>query len=196
MKIRSKLSIRKLCLLIGIGLLAGAVITLVVWQWNINASRDMSQNYVQKLRTIMPEPINATLEARRDNALPVLSIDGTDFVGIVEMPRYNLSLPICADWGQNSDLPCLFNGSIYNSTLQIGATSQKGQFDFYREISVGDQILFYDMEGNRYILEITGLKYEDHIDQTTLQKEDAAMTLFIKNMYAFEYLVIYCNAVS
>ena len=196
MKLRGNFSVRKLCLLIGIGLLAGALVTLAVWQWNINASKEKSHDYIQLLRETMPDPVNATLEERRDNSMPVLSVEGTDFVGIIEMPRYNLALPVCAEWGQSSETPCLFSGSIYNSTLQIGATSQKGQFDFYREISVGDQIYFTDMEGNRYTLEVTGLRYEDHIDQTALQKEDAAMTLFVKNLYAFDYLVVYCNAVE
>ena len=126
--------------------------------------------------------------------MSVLSIDGTDFIGIIEMPRYESALPVGADWGHLTKYPCRFNGSIYDGTMQIGATSQKGQYDFYRDISVGDQVYFTDMEGNRYTLTVTDLRYEKHADQSTLQKRESALALFIKNVYAFEYLIVYCNA--
>ena len=125
--------------------------------------------------------------------MPVFSTNGVDFVGIIEMPRYGSVLPVCANWGKTYKYPCLFDGSVYNRTLQIGATSQKGQYDFYREICVGDQVYFTDMEGNRYTFEITGLRYEEHADQEALHYQEADMILFIKNLHAFEYLIVYCD---
>ena len=195
MKKQGGLTIQRVCILLGAGLLAGALIMLILWQWNINASQEKSQGYVHLLRTLMPESQNAVPEERRENTMSVLSVEGTDFVGIIEMPRYDSALPVCANWGQIAQYPCRFNGSIYDCTLQIGATSQKGQYDFYREISVGDRVYFTDAEGNRYALEVTSLRYEKHTDQTSLQREKAALTLFIKNVYAFEYLVVSCNIV-
>ena len=125
--------------------------------------------------------------------MSVLSVNGTDFVGIIEMPLYDLELPVCSNWGQTYKYPCHFSGSIYNSTMQIGATTQKGQYDFYRELSVGDTLMYTDMEGNRYSFEITGLRYDDHSNQTALHREESALTLFIKNIYSFEYLIVFCN---
>jgi hypothetical protein len=49
------------------------------------------------------------------------------------------------------------------------------------------------VEGNRYTFTITSLSYEKHIDQATLQQKKASLTLFIKNIYAFEYLVVFCD---
>ena len=196
MKKNNGLTIRKLCLVVGVVVLAGGLILLAVWQWNIKRSMEKSQEYVQTLCSLLPHPQPAAPEERRDNTMPVLSVKGTDFVGIIEMPQYESILPICANWGKTSMYPCRFYGSIYDGTLQIGATSQQGQYVFYREISVGDNVFFTDMEGNRYALEITDLRYEKHADQTTLQREDAVLTLFIKNLYASEYLIVYCNVAS
>jgi sortase A len=125
--------------------------------------------------------------------MSVLSVDGTDFVGIVEIPCYESALPVCADWGKISQYPCHFRGSIYDSTMQVGATTQKGQYDFYRDLSVGDTITYTDVEGNRYTFSIASLRYEKHADQSVLQREAAPLTLFIKNIYSFEYLIISCN---
>jgi sortase A len=148
---------------------------------------------VDTLQGLIPEPQNAIPEERRDNTMSVLSVDGEDFVGIVEIPRYESTLPVCAAWGKASKYPCRFNGSIYDSTMQIGATTQKGQYDFYRELSVGDTVIYTDVEGNRYTFSITGLRSEKHADQAALQREDVPLTLFIKNIYSFEYLIVFCD---
>ena len=166
---------------------------LALWSWNISNSEKQAQYYVSTLQALIPEPQNAVPEARRDNTMPVLSVDGIDFVGVIAFPRYGSELPVCADWGKASKYPCRFSGSIYDGTMQIGATTQKGQCDFYRELSVGDAVSYTDAEGNQYTYTITSLQYEKHVDQAALQQKDAALTLFIKNIYSFEYLVVFLD---
>lgn len=183
----------KICLIVGISLFLTAVATFLLWQWKISDAEQRAKDYVQTLSAVLPESQNAVPEARRDNQMSVYSLDGTDFVGILEMPRYNSALPVAADWGNPVNYPCLFRGSIYDGTLQIGATTQGGQYDFYREISVGDTVCFTDVEGNRYSLQVTELRYESTADQTTLTRTPAALTLFLKNIYDFEYLILSCN---
>ena len=186
-------SIQKICILVGICLLVGAIVILALWRWNINNSEKRAQYYVNTLQELIPDPQNAALEERRDNAMSVLSVDGTDFVGIIEIPHYDSSLPVGAAWGKSSEYPCRFSGSVYDGTMQIGATTQKGQYDFYRELSVGDTVVYTDIEGNRYTFAVTSLRYEKHVDQSTLQREDVTLTLFIKNIYSFEYLIVFCD---
>ena len=186
-------SIKKICILVGICLLAGAVAILALWRWNISSSEKQAQYYVSTLQALIPEPRSAVPEERRDNKMSVLSVDRIDFVGSIELPRYESRLPVCNDWGKTSQYPCRFSGSIYDGTMQIGATTQKGQYDFYRELSVGDTVSYIDVEGNRYTYTITSLRYEKHVDQTVLQQKDASLTLFIKNIYSFEYLIVFCD---
>ncbi len=188
-----KKTAQKVCILAGACLLILSITMLVFWQWNIISCEKRAQNYVRTLRALIPEAQSAALEERRDNSMPVLSVDGISFAGILEMPRYASALPVCADWGKPSQYPCRFSGSIYNRTIKIGVTSQKGQYDFYREISVGDTVFFTDMEGNRYTLEVTDLRYVKHADRSALEREEAALVLFVKNIYDFEYLIVYCN---
>jgi sortase A len=186
-------SVQKICIFVGVCLLVGAIVILAFWRWNISSSEKQAQYYVSTLQELIPEPQNAVPEERRDNTMSVLSVDGIDFVGLIELPRYGSVLPVCADWGNPSEYPCRFGGSIYDGTMQIGATTQKGQYDFYRELSVGDTVSYTDVEGNRYTFTIASLRYEEHVDQAALQQEDSALTLFIKNIYSFEYLIIFCD---
>ena len=185
--------IRKALLIAGMCLLLGAMILFVLWQWNINTSAQKTNEYVNIIQQIIPESEGATLEERRDNEMATLSIDGIDFVGLLEFPQYGSVLPVRDDWGKPSKYPCRFSGSVYDRTMQIGGTSQKGQYDFYLDISVGDSLFFTDMEGNRYSYEVKDISYEENADLSTLDCEESSLTLFIKNVYAFEYIVVNCQ---
>ena len=196
MKQESAVVIRKICIWVGVCLLIVAMATLALWRWNIDRSEKRSQYYVDTLQALIPQPQNAVPEERRDNTMSVLSVDGTDFAGVIELPRYESVLPVCADWGKASQYPCRFSGSIYDRTIQIGATTQKGQYDFYRDLSIGDTLIFTDMEGNRFSYEITNIKYAKNADRSTLESENSALTLFVKNVYGFEYIIIYCDTLN
>ena len=185
MKHRRKSILQWICILSGLGLLAAACVILAPFLQN--------PPDVQTLRFLMPEPRPAALEERRDNTMGALSLDGTDFIGILEFPLFDAALPVGADWGDPIRCPRRLSGSIYDGTIQIGGTSRTGQFDFFRQISVGDELFFTDMEGNCYSLTVTDLRYAKHADQASLQRKEAALTLFIKNVYAFEYLIVSCN---
>ena len=188
--------IRKVFILAGFCLIAGALILLFVWQWNIHRSQQTAKELVRVIQEQIPEPQGAVLEERRENAMATLSVNGTDFVGLLELPQYESILPICANGEKTAKYPCRLSGSVYDRTLQIGATSQKGQYDFYRDISVGDPVFFTDMEGNRYAYTVTDVRNEKNADQATLQRKEASLTLLIKNVYAFEYIVLYCDVLN
>lgn len=186
---------RRLCFLAGIVFLVVACATMLLWQWGIHNSLKQSAAYVNTLRTLMPEPQSAFPDVQSNPEMPVLALDGQDFVGILEIPRYNSALPVSGTWGNTRRFPCRLGGSVYDGSLQIGGTSQRGQYDFYREVSVGDSVFFTDAGGNRYSYTVTDIRYAKHADQAALQREDAALTLFIKNVYAFEYIIVFCNLV-
>lgn len=196
MKKTMNVRLQKICVLAGMCLLVVSIVILIFWQWCIHASAEKAEYYVTTLRTLIPEPQSAVPEERRDNTMSALSIDGIDFVGLLDIPCYDSALPVCADWGTPAKYPCHFYGSIYDRTMQIGVTSQEGQYDFYREISVGDAVYFTDMEGNRFAYSVTDVRYEKRTDQAALQQKEASLTLFIKNVYAFEYIIIYCDVLG
>ena len=168
------------------------LIAAVLFWWQ--STRPVSNEaYVSRIQSLTPAPQGAVPTPRRDNTMAAISLDGVDFVGVLEIPRYDSALPVCAQWGSRTQYPCCFSGSVYDGTLRIGATSRQGQYDFYREISVGDSIYFTDMEGNRYAFTVSDLRYEKKADQETLSRNNADLILFIKNVYGFDYLIVYCN---
>ena len=193
MKKLNKDIVRKICLLTGAFMVVVAIVLLLTFHINVYTSIEKSSRYVETIQNLIPETRGATPEERRENDLPSLSVDTESFVGILEMPRYQSTLPVGATFGKTTKFPCLFSGSVYDKTIKIGATTQKGQFDFYREISLGDSVYFTDMEGNRYAYSITNIRYEKHATKDVLEENESDLTLFVKNIYDYEYLIIDCN---
>lgn len=185
---------QRICLLLGIALIVTAAGAFGWWTYEVHASEQRAASYVDTIRALTPEPQGAVLEKQKDKSMAALSIDSTDFIGLLEFPAFHSILPVCDRWERLSKYPCRYNGSIYDGSLQVGGTSQKGQYDFYRNISVGDEVFFTDMRGNRYSYTVGNIHHADCADQTTLEAEQSDLTLFIKNIYGFDYTLVFCES--
>ena len=130
-----------------------------------------------------------------DREMPAIEVEGERYLGILDIPALGLTLPVGESLDDDAlqSTPCRYSGSIYDRTMQIGATTQKGQYDFYRSLSVGDTLYLTDMEGNRFSYSITDIKYSKKADSEALTRKKSSLTLFIKNIYSFEYIILYCN---
>ena len=67
---------------------------------------------------------------------------------------------------------------------------------FVKEISVGNAVYVTDMTGNQFSYKVTDIQYCDHADNQTLSSESDDLTIFVKNIYAFEYIIIRCSALG
>ena len=112
-------------MLIGVCLLVVATIALVCWQWGIHTSEEKTASYVHTIRTLIPEPQGAALEEKRDNTMAVLSIAGTDFVGILEMTRYGSAVPVCASWGEVAKYPAVSVVVFTTAPYKLAAPPKK-----------------------------------------------------------------------
>lgn len=193
---RKRPGIQKISFVAGCALIICSLVLLAWWQISISDAAKKSSCYVEMLRALIPDPEPAAPEEKSSSEMPVLCVDGVDFTGILELPAYQTALPVCAEWNGKLLYPSRYAGSIYDGSMKIGATTQKGQFDFYREISVGDMICFTDMTGNRYTYQVTDILYRKHADHETLDHDGSDLTLFLKNLYAFEYVMIHCEALT
>lgn len=184
---------KHILLAIGVCLLLTALILLAVVQGSAQFSTKKAAEYVNRIYDCIPEPHSAVAEKRENNTMPSLSLDGRSFIAVLEFPLQGESLPIEAAWDAYGRFPCRFDGSVYDSSLVIGGSSRKGQFAFFREISCGDCLYLTDMTGRRYAFEVYDLSYSTRADRDTLQSADAALTIFVKNEFSFEYLIVRCR---
>ena len=96
--------------------------------------------------------VHAALDARRgdlDPELPVVELDGCEYVGYVEIPTLEVELPVMADWDYDrlKLAPCRQFGSSRTDNLVIAAHNYDTHFGKLKELSKGDTVIFTDMEG-------------------------------------------------
>ena len=96
--------------------------------------------------------VQAALDARRgdlDPELPVVELDGCEYVGYVEIPTLEVELPVMADWDYDrlKIAPCRQFGSSRTDDLVIAAHNYQTHFGRLKELQAGDTVRFTDMEG-------------------------------------------------
>lgn len=96
--------------------------------------------------------VQAAMDARRgdlDPELPVVELDGYEYVGYVEIPTLEVELPVLADWDYDrlKIAPCRQFGSSRTDDLVIAAHNYQTHFGRLKELQAGDTVRFTDMEG-------------------------------------------------
>lgn len=191
---QKKINLRQVCFSTGIILILSAMVWLILWQTSAQKNTEKIQAYVDMLFELIPDPQASVLEPRTNNTMPSLNVKNENFVAIIEVPLNTASFPVGASWNTNNKYPCRYDGSVYDGTLIIGTTNHKGQFDFIKEITVGNVLYITDMTGNRFSYTVTDIRYSNHADNDVLYNNETDLTIFVKNIYALEYIILHCTA--
>ena len=93
-----------------------------------------------------------------ETEMPVQMINGLDYIGIMEIPSLSLKLPILSDWNDEKlkIAPCRYTGSVYAKDLIVSGHSYKNHFRYIRKLAAGDSVIFTDMNGSRFVYEVSG----------------------------------------
>lgn len=85
-----------------------------------------------------------------DREMPTVEIDGNEYVGTLEIPALDLSLPVMGGWSEAKlkTAPCRYSGSAYRGNFVIAGHNYRTHFGPLSRVSVGDQVTFTDVDGN------------------------------------------------
>lgn len=149
---------------------------------------------VARMEKAMPGRSAGIIEKRSDIGMPSIEIDGTDFIGLLELPGRNTVLPVGAKWDAAGlgFRPARYLGSIYDGTLIIGGRYESGGFDFADKFEIGEEITFTDMTGRLFRYTVNRIRHSDNAKTETLKSGDYDLTLFVKKDSRF--LIIGCKA--
>ena len=96
-------------------------------------------------------------ETSSDPEMPVVALEGYEYVGYIEIPTLGLKLPVMAQWDYDrlKIAPCRQFGSSRTDDLVIAAHNYESHFGRLKELVRGDTVTFTDMEGiiNTYSVE-------------------------------------------
>lgn len=82
--------------------------------------------------------------------MPVETINGIDFTGVLRIPALELELPIISEWNYPNlkTAPCRYSGSAYLNNLIICGHNYTSHFGTLKNLWEGDIATFTDMDGN------------------------------------------------
>ncbi len=88
--------------------------------------------------------------------MPTLPLNGYRYIGVLEIPALELSLPVMEDWDYDrlNISPCRFTGNLYDGDLVLCAHNYPQHFGNLKELDVGAAVRFTDAEGNVFRYEV------------------------------------------
>ena len=136
---------------LGILLLAGAAGLTAYNLWDGERASAASIAIEEKIAEQMPEEIVTAPEYwdPADPEMPTFEVDGQKYIGIVEIPSLEISLPVMDSWDENKleIAACFFWGSYKTDNLVICAHNYVKFFAPIRGLGMGEDVYFITPEG-------------------------------------------------
>ena len=91
-----------------------------------------------------------------DMEMPVTEVDGHAYIGVLDIPRLERSLPVMAEWSypKLKLSPCLYTGSVYSRDAVISAHNYEEHLRFLWQLEPGDEVRFTDVSGNVFLYRV------------------------------------------
>lgn len=84
--------------------------------------------------------------------MPVVDIDGYGYIGVLQVPALDLTLPVISDWSYPAleTAPCRYEGSAYDGNLVLAGHNFASHFGNLDQLEIGNEIRFVDTSGNTF----------------------------------------------
>ena len=132
-----------------------------------------------------------------DVEMPAEEIDGHAYIGVLSIPSLKLELPVSSDWSYSrlKYSPCRYSGTAYQKVFSIMAHNYSRHFGHLKDVAIGDEIVFTDMDGNVFSYQVKGIKTvsPSSIDEVTSGEWD--LTLFTCTLGGQYRIVVQCQRI-
>lgn len=124
---------------------AGGVLEVIQQELGDKLEENLASETMQMC---LPENPSET-DADQQKEMPVMTIDGYDYIGYLSIPSIDLNLPVMEDWDYDrlKISPCRHYGSIYSKDLVIAGHNYNSHFGLLKSLVIGDYVFFTDMDG-------------------------------------------------
>lgn len=157
-------------ILLGLLLIAAALVLTGRNLWQAQrADRAAAQALAQleqQLPAPEPEPVLPGAELEIPDYLldpnmdmPVQTINGQDYIGVLNFPTLSLQLPVISQWSypRLNLAPCRYAGSAYTGGLIVAGHNYTAHFGRLNRLHTGDPVTFTDVDGNLFRYEVAEL---------------------------------------
>lgn len=112
--------------------------------------------------------------------MPEMQVDGNGYIGVLEIPELNLSLPVMSQWsyaGLNL-APCRYEGSVYTNDMIIAAHNYSSHFGALGMLGMGSVLIFTDIDGNVFEYSVVELETLGAYSVEEMISGNPGLTLF------------------
>lgn len=176
---------------VGLLLIAAALFLSAYNEVASREARDSAQQVIVQLCETLPTETAAGAEETEapsvpeylldaDREMPVQTINGQDYIGVLSIPSLELELPVISQWDYPSlkVAPCRYSGSLYQDNLIICAHNYASHFGKLKNLQLGDTVLFTDMDENVVTFQMVERETLAPTDVEGMKSGDWDLTLF------------------
>lgn len=133
-----------------------------------------------------------------DPEMPVEYINGYDYIGYLEIPILELTLPVMAQWDYSRlrYAPCRQFGSTRTDDLVVAAHNYSTHFGLLKNLNPGDEIFFTDMEGIENAYRVAQVNTVDPYDVETVMNSDYPLVLYTCTIGGASRVTVMCSRVT
>ena len=207
------------CITTGLLLIAAALAITGYNTWEDKQAKNSSDKVMEQLRVMVAEkaetPAEPEIPEQQESLpaeivieeeipdyilnpnmdMPTQTVDGYDYIGIIEIPASDIALPVISEWNYPAlkIAPCRFEGSVYTDDMIIAAHAYKAHFKRIRDLSGGEKVTFTDAAGNEFVYEVVSIETVSGTDVDGLTSGEWDMTLFTCTVDGASRVVVRCE---
>ena len=173
---------------LGLLLIAAALFLSAYNEMESHEARNSAQQVIAQMCQTLPTETAAETEAPAipeylldaDREMPVQTINGRDYIGVLTIPSLELELPVLSQWDYPAlkVAPCRYSGSLYQDNLIICAHNYASHFGKLKNLRVGDTAIFTDMAENVVRFQLAAQETIQPEDLEAMEAGDWDLTLF------------------
>ena len=178
--------------------------------WTEHTAGIQADEVVNRLAEIIPEEIHSTPSVSEisnpeieypyyvlnpDMDMPVEEIDGARYIGLLNIPRLSMELPIQSEWSYpNMKVsPCRYEGSVYLNNMVICGHNYSTHFGTLKDLEKGDLLTFTDMDGNVFWYQVMVIEILQPTAVEEMVSGDWDLTLFTCTIGGATRVTIRCE---
>ena len=122
-------------------------------------------------------------------------LDGAACIGVLEIPKIDLKLPVLSEWSYPllKKAPCRYSGSAYLDNLVIAAHNYRTHFGKLKELETGDEVIFTDAAGNRFEYKVAAVEALTPQSVEDMTSGEWALSLFTCTLDGKNRVTVRCD---
>ena len=130
--------------------------------------------------------------------MPTVEIDGYDYIGYLDIPSLELSLPVMSEWSypQLKIAPCRYAGSGYLDDMILAAHNYDRHFGRLKNLEGGELVRFTDVDGNVFDFSVTELELLWPEQTEEMLSGEWDLTLFTCTLGGRQRVTVRCDRIE